>query len=221
MKKRFVSFICILVFILTAFPNSAFADGNNSQEGNLLVNSQISDDMFFDNQDENGSFVNEHDEESPALSLSVSTAKSGINTLVAVNYEWNKLPFNRYQDPIYVVWDEDVFYLKDDSVRKADKFEKFSHGKFGSYDENIHSDEKSFAMIGFSSAKWFADLKGHTACVSRLYGSGEFTLVPKKVGVETEIKAVYVHDKMLGVNFFGKEIISSYDMYSAKISVTS
>ena len=119
------------------------------------------------------------------------------------------------------MWDEDVFYLKDDSVRKADKFEKSSHGKFGSYDENIHSDEKAFAMIGFSSAKWFADLKGHTACVSRLYGSGEFTLVPKKVGVETEIKAVYVHDKMLGVNFFGKEIISSYDMYSAKISVTS
>lgn len=95
----------------------------------------INDDCFYEgavvhNYDENGDLISikSFDENSITpygqiktshLKLTITTSKSNYNTIVTFNYDWKTLPVNRYQVPICVAWDPDVFSMQFNSFRKV------------------------------------------------------------------------------------------------------
>lgn len=120
--------------------------------------------------------------------------------IVQYSYKWNKLPFFRWQDPIAVSWDSDLFEMQDDSFYKVDNYDGYvvdpSSGLIlSTITGGIHSQENGYAK-GFSSGvTWYADLKGYLGItVTKLYGYGEFVLEKKtsKSGT-SKIYGHYVH----------------------------
>lgn len=129
------------------------------------------------------------------LELTITTSKSGSNTVVTFNYNWKTVPLNRYQDPIGIAWDSNIFTMKSGSFRKVDKYlAAYLDGSGGTY-IGTHSDQTAYAKAGNGYVTWYADLKGHTATVLGLNGYGRFTLIPKSVGKSTQIFGHYVHTK--------------------------
>lgn len=163
------------------------------------------------------------------LTLSITSSKTQKGeTKISFNYNWKTLPVNRYQDPIYITWDNSVFSLKADSFNKVDKFTYvLGDGSNGKTYTSTHSNEKSFADATFGYLSWYADLKGYTANVIQLFGYGSFTLTPKKKNVSTQIFGKYVHDKSaLGVSLsFANGSVSisgtQYDEKSTSINIKS
>ncbi len=163
------------------------------------------------------------------LALSITTSKTSKGeTKVSFNYSWKKVPLNRYQDPIYITWSSSVFALKSNSFNKVDKYTYvLGDGSNGKTYTSTHSNEHSFADANFGYLSWYADLKGYTANVVRLFGYGSFTLTPKKKNVTTQIFGKYVHDKStLGVSLsFANGSVSisgsQYDEKSTSLSIKS
>lgn len=174
----------------------------------------IAEDCYYDcantyNYDENGELINITNFDENAimpygqikkthLSLSITTSKSGKNTVLTFNYSWKTLPVNRYQDPMCLAWDSSVFSYKSGSFKKVDKYSYvIGDGSNGKVYTATHSSEAAYAKGSFNQITWYADLKGYTANVIKLYGYGKLTLVPKKTGKSTQVFGHYVHDRAL------------------------
>lgn len=192
------------------------------------------------NYDENGELINitNFDEnaitpygqiKSTHLSLSITTSKSGSNTVLTFNYNWKTLPLNRYQDPMSLAWDSSVFSYKSGSFKKVDKYSYvLGDGSNGKVYTATHSSENSYAKGASNYISWYADLKGYTSNVIRLYGYGTLTLVPKKKGKSTQAFGHYVHAKMnlsLSLSYSGAGFsvsgLSTYDELGTDISFKS
>lgn len=140
----------------------------------------------------------------PTSSLALTWAitrdqKLGKDITVVYSYDWTKLPFFRWQDPIAVSWDDGKFEMKDNSFYKVDMYDGAYAADDGTlYDyffNRIKSEENGYAK-GFSSGvTWYADLVGQWPFVlTRLHGHGEFVLTRKvdTSGTST-IYGHYVH----------------------------
>lgn len=204
----------------------------------------INDDCFYEgavvyNYDENGDLISikSFDENSITpygqiktshLKLTITTSKSNYNTIVTFNYDWKTLPVNRYQDPICVAWDSNVFSLQSGSFRKVDKYiAAYLDGSNGSY-TGTHSDQTAYAKADKNYVTWYADLKGYTSSVIGLLGYGKFTLVPKTRGKSTQIFGHYVHAKTttsISLSYGGASFSisggSSYDELGLDKTITS
>lgn len=111
------------------------------------------------------------------------------------DYEWDKIPINRYQDPITVGFDYNGlnYRLNYDIFRKVDKY---------TYTDNTmstktatHSDEPAAAEKSRYGVNWYADLKG--GVVHSLYGYGKFRVngsTPTASG-EMDVNFMYAHAK--------------------------
>lgn len=163
------------------------------------------------------------------LSLTITTSKSGSNTVVTFHYNWKSSPVNRYQDPMCIGWDDSIFTYKSGSFRKVDKYKYvFDDGSGINVYEGVHSDVNTYANASFGYVTWYADLKGYTANVIDLYGYGTLTLVPKKTGKTTQIFGHHIHKKLdLGVSLtygpagFNVSGSSGYDEMGTETSVRS
>lgn len=204
----------------------------------------INDDCFYEsatvyNYDENGDLISikSFDEESiipygqiktSHLKLTFTISKSNYNTVVTFNYDWKTLPANRYQDPICIAWDSDVFSMQSGSFRKVDKYiAAYLDGSNGSY-TGTHSDQTAYANADKNYVTWYADLKGYTNSVIGLLGYGKFTLVPKIRGKSTQIFGHYVHAKTsfslslsYGIGGFSISGVSTYDELGTDKTITS
>lgn len=238
-KYRIIPLILIFILLLS-FPLNAMASQSIDDQlldrgyprkliENMLEeekNDLINENCYYEsskvyNYDEDGKLINIttfNDSaitpfgqiSSSTLSLRITTSKSGSNTIVTFNYDWMRLPLNRYQDPICVAWDSSVFSYKSGTFKKVDQYTKIINGP-----KYTHSSQTTYADAGSSYISWYADLKGYTALPEQLFGYGKFTLVPKKTGRSTQIFGHYVHAKT------GLSISISYKGAGFSISGTS
>lgn len=205
----------------------------------------IANDCYYDcantyNYDEYGELINviNFDEnaimtfgqiKTSHLSLTITKSKSGSNTVLTFNYDWKTLPLNRYQDPMSLAWDSSIFSYKSGSFKKVDKYSYvLGDGSNGQVYTATQSSETSYANGSSNYISWYADLKGYTSNVIKLYGYGSLTLVPKKTGKSTQIFGHYVHNKTglslslsYGAAGFSISGNSTYDELGTDISLNS
>lgn len=152
--KKIISLLSVLSLLLFICPINVMAyqpiDSQLLSRGqpNELIQIMLQEekeDLIFDNcyyessnvynYDEKGNLINVTtiDEnaiipigqiKTSTLSLRITTSKSGSNTKVTLNYDWLKLPLNRYQDPICIAWDSNIFSYKSGTFKKLDKIHK-------------------------------------------------------------------------------------------------
>lgn len=258
LKKVLAAFMCIVMLLIQATPAYAYksVEENLVNRGypqgliDLMPNEEkedlIQNNCFFEsaktyNYNENGDVISciSFNKKSGAanygqikpthLSLTITTSKSGSNTVVTFHYNWKTLPLNRYQDPMCIGWDDSIFTYKSGSFRKVDKYKYvIDDGSGVNVYEGVHSDVNTYANSSFSYVTWYADLKGYTTNVTNLYGYGTLTLVPKKTGKTTQILGHYIHKKLdLGVSLtygpagFNVSGSSGYDEMGTDTSVRS
>lgn len=132
---------------------------------------------------------------STSLSLTwyISKNSSG-NIVVQYTYVWNKVPINRFQDPIGISWDPNYLKMKDNGFNKADYYIFVDNG--GTEHATKYSEENSYANGSESGVVWYAKLFP-SKCKS-LRGRGRVTLIPKKSSGSTTLYGNYVHKKMVG-----------------------
>lgn len=122
------------------------------------------------------------------LSFIVSRMPAESSYNVEYSYEWLNPPVNRYEDPIAVTWDEDIFAIEDDSFIKEDFYETI-YGK-----EGTTSSEERYARASSSGVTWYADLKSGE--MNSLYGYAAFVLNQVSSGSgSSRIYGNYVHSK--------------------------
>ena len=255
-KKRLVSMFMIISMLIVACPFQAIAaptiDEQLIARGypieliEIMLDEEkddlITKDCYYDsaieyNYDENGELINVNSYDKPAitpfgqiktsqLSLTIARSKSGSNTVITFNYNWKTLPLNRYQDPMSIAWDSSIFSLKSGSFKKVDKYDFVLDN--GKYYTSTNSSETSYAKASSNYVSWYADLKGYTANVVKLYGYGTMTLVPKKTGKSTQVFGHYVHNKTglslsltYGGGGFAVSGPASYDELGTDITFTS
>lgn len=120
-------------------------------------------------------------------------------------YNWLELPVSRFQDPIAVTWDEDLFEMQSGSFHKVDWFDGMHYSGTGTYIGNVigvvHSEAYNYANSCPGGVSWYADLAGYITYIpTRLYGGASFKLVPKfstSTG-EAKIRVHYVHPFLVG-----------------------
>lgn len=134
------------------------------------------------------------------LTWLVSNDTQNDELFVQYSYNWEELPFFRWQDPIAVSWDDSLFEMKDDSFYKVDKYDGYSVNTAGfpinSFTGMIKSEEYGYASGYNAGVTWYADLVGHNPAivVEAMYGHGEFTLEKKTSGSgSSKIYGHYVH----------------------------
>lgn len=117
-------------------------------------------------------------------------------------YEWLNIPVFRYQDPIYVTWNEDKFRLEDDTFYKIDKYSGVMVNTDGThiwYTDETKSLEEGYACASPSGVAWYADLTDSFGItITELYGYGCFRLVAAHdatitYGMSETLYANYVH----------------------------
>lgn len=124
---------------------------------------------------------------------------AGINSdgdvLLQYSYVWEELPFNRYQDPISVSWDGEIFRHKTNSFYKEDSY--------GVYDPATGKTiRKSYGEHGYAKGNdngvtWYAALEdvAQNGVISELYGYGEMLLELKTTDHgSTVFYGHYVHN---------------------------
>jgi hypothetical protein len=125
------------------------------------------------------------------LQKGADNSMSGI--VVTYNYQWNKLPLNRWQDPIGVSWDGSKFQPRDNSFEKTDYFKAI-------YDPNTYVQSHAYNYAnGFGNGvTWYADLHGYQPEAAALFGNGSFVLVPLSTTYTGSITLYghYVHAKV-------------------------
>lgn len=140
------------------------------------------------------------------LTLTWSISKNPRNTkeiFVTYSYDWNDLPFFRWQDPIAVSWDDNLFEMKDDSFSKIDKYDGYYINSSGAptgerFTGAIKSQENGYASGYSAGVTWYADLRGYDIIyvADALYGHGEFTLEKKTSSTgSSKMYGHYVHPK--------------------------
>lgn len=228
LKKRILAAVLTFVLALTAFPVSVFAspslDDQLRSRGypHALIATMsdeekqdiVTDDAYYESStiysyDENGNLlsVQSYDEpsitpygtiSSSSLTLRITNSRNSTSTAkyITFQYEWERLPLNRFKDPICVSWDENIFYMKTGSFRRVDQYERMQSNGIPYWVTFV--DETSYSDSDENYVSWSADLKGLSDTVVGLQGYGKFTLVPKKKGQKTRIRAHYVHAKMVG-----------------------
>lgn len=152
-------------------------------------------------------------------SLSLVWAVSGYaydSNLISVkySYEWKRVPFFRWQDPVAVSWDSSLFEMKDNSFHKVDYYDGFLVNSFYHVNGGIHAEEYGYAKGFAAGVTWYADLKGYTGInIDKLYGYGEFVLRKKtSTSGYSTLYGHYIHPTVsisLSIN------ISSYGSFSA------
>lgn len=212
----------------------------DEEKADLIANNCYYDCANTYNYDENGELINvtNFDEngitpfgqiKTSHLSLTITTSKSGSNTVLTFSYNWKTLPANRFQDPMSLAWDSSVFSYKSGSFKKVDKYSYvLNDGSDGQVYTATQSSETSYAQGSYNYITWYADLKGYTSNVIKLYGYGALTLVPKSTGKSTQVFGHYVHNKTAlslslsyGVGGFSVSGLSSYDELGTDISFKS
>ena len=190
----------------------------NEEEGSF-TNLQIAED---------GSYImprNQISTSSLTLNFTFSKSKSSTGKLnyikIIFNYDWEKLPVNRYQDPIGISWDNSKFEMMDNSFYKYDKYDGYKTDRTEKktyYTNKVHSYEKGYAQATSSGVKWYADLKGYTDEIveTALYGYASFKLEPKSTTYNGSSKLYghYVHRKSV------TSVSLSIPKYGASFSVT-
>lgn len=228
LKKRILAAVLTFVLALTAFPVSVFASpsldnqlrSRGYPDALIAIMSDeekqdiVIDDAYYESSvtyayDESGNLlsVQSYDEptiipygtiSSSSLTLRITNSRNSTSTAkyITVQYEWKRLPLNRFKDPICVSWDENIFYMKTGSFRRVDQYERMQSNGIPCWETFV--DETSYSDSDENFVSWSADLKGLSDTVVGLQGYGKFTLVPKKKGQTTRIRAHYVHAKMAG-----------------------
>ncbi len=158
---------------------------------------------------------------------SASYASSGKLEYIEVTflYNWLNLPVFRWQDPIAITWDEDVFEMQSGSFYKVDYYDGMKYNGTGTYIGNvigaIHSEEYGYASASPAGVTWYADLAGYLAVVpTRLYGGACFILEAKNTTYSgnSRLYSHYVHPTMsagvdLLVDSYGNISISGGSNY--------
>ena len=169
----------------------------------------------------------------PAADLSLVWSISGVlsdPSLIKVkySYQWNSLPFFRWQDNIGVSWDDTLFEMQPGSFYKVDKLNGElvdpNTGITTSYINGaIQSEEYGYANGYPSGVTWYADLKGYIGpIVTSLYGHGEFTLERKTSGHGTTyLYGHYVHPQIavganITINKHGSFSVSAGGLYDER-----
>lgn len=100
--------------------------------------------------------------------------KNGNVTTVyyTFRYQWLILPFQRWQDPIGIVYNPDLLRFRIGSFEKRDNY--VMDGKTYS-----KPPEKTCAEYNSDGFGWYADLTGHQSTPSALSGVADFQLEPK------------------------------------------
>lgn len=228
------------ILIKRGYPIKLIETMSDEEKDELIDNNCYYDCANTYNYDENGELINieSFDEnaitpygqiKTSSLSLTITTSKSASNTVVTFSYSWKKLPTLRYQDPMSIGWDSSVFSYKSGSFKKVDKYGYVINcGSNGKVYTATHSSETAYANGSFGYITWYADLKGYTSNVVKLYGHGTLTLIPKKTGKSTQIYGHDVHDKLglsLSLTFNGATFsvsgTSTYDELGTDISIKS
>ena len=160
------------------------------------------------------------------ISLLIDTQKLGENIVVTFYYKWHRLPLARFEDVLVLGWDEDIFYMLDNSFQKLDCYKTVFKDT-----RQIHSQDTGFSLSGSSSVQWGADLKGYTVWTNDISGAGRLVLVPHVKGQPCKIEALYMHlqtpsEACIGYNSIEKAFVytrlpSFYSSTQTSITVTS
>ncbi|MBS6181230.1 hypothetical protein MKC91_11025 [[Clostridium] innocuum] len=194
----------IFTFLLASFLITTFYTPNviNAAEDSGMQIEYEGEESTYIQDFEYNEDTNEFEEINPynrqisskTLSLKIKTkptySGSNVKSLnVTFEYTWNKMPKMRFSDELAVGWDSN-FRMKDSSFKKKDKYNTLSTvGK-------IHSSESRPSDIGSYGVAWDADLPGYQTTAYISYGSGSFTLVPRKTtkkGSKITLYGKYAH----------------------------
>ena len=194
------------------YPDALVATMSDEEKQDIIADDAYYESSVTYSYDENGNLlsVQSYDEptitpygtiSSSSLVLRITTSRNSTSTAkyITLQYEWKRLPLNRFKDPICVSWDEDIFSLKIDSsnpFKRVDQYERMPSKGLPYWVTFV--DETSYSDSGDNFISWSADLKGLSDIVVGLKGYGKFTLIPKKKGQKTRIRAHYVHAKIAG-----------------------
>lgn len=150
---------------------------------------------------------------------------------IKYSYKWLNLPFFRWQDPIAVSWDGDLFEMQDDSFYKVDYYDGEyveSAGVIAKVTEGIHSEEYGYASGSPIGVTWYADLKGYgDITVKKLYGYGEFVLEKTTSATgSSKIYGRYVHPTSgislsIGISDYGSFSVSGGSGYDERGTQTT
>lgn len=114
------------------------------------------------------------------LTLSCITSKIGnTHIFVEFSYTWNDLPIFRWQDPISISWNDDLFEMQSGSFYKVDMYDAINDRTLEKIYGGVKSEQYSYASASPSGVTWYADLKGYGIDIipTSLYGHAEFTLL--------------------------------------------
>ena len=137
-----------------------------------------------------------------ALTWSISIL-SDTERRITYSYNWKNLPVNRFQDPIAISWDGDLFRIKDNSFYKVDKYDYYLiiDSERVDFKGIPHSEEHGYAAGYADGVTWYADLVGFggSRFHTKLYGHAEFVLETKTSGSGTStLFGHYVHQTLVG-----------------------
>lgn len=220
--------------IQRGYPDHLIAGMLNSEKEDLIIN-----DCYFETSttyyyDEEGKIIDtpSADESGIApfgsikpttLNFTIYSSKSGRNKKITIKYFWTQSPVNRYEDPIAVSWDQNIFSYLSKSFYKEDQYCYILNGP-----TYVHDSSNSYAKGNLSYIAWYADLKGYIPPPEAVFGYGTFTLVPKQTGKSTKIYAQYTHAKTslgISVGFNGIDFTisgaSTYDYMTTDIDIVS
>ena len=255
--KRFFTIVCTIEFLLSmssfnsfasqsldeqlianGFPEALVQEMLEEQKESLVEQECVYVSTKVSDYDEEGNLISvktfENDItpygqiKSSSLTLTIIAALNYENNIViTANYKWKVLPVNRWQDPIGIRWDDNVFKYKSGSFKKVDKCTAKINGK----DTTLtFSNENRYADMGYGYVTWYADLAGHGVSPTSLFGYGEFHLVRKEPNkkIPTQVFMHYVHAKLstgLSLSYSGAGFSvsggSSYDEAGTDLSFSS
>lgn len=144
-----------------------------------------------------------------SLVLTLSKNSSG-HVIVELVYSWKSLPLNRYQDPIGISWDSNIFTMKDNSFIKEDYY------LIDNSTSILFNKETRPGQLNANGVVWYANL--YSSNCTGLRGKGRCTLIPKKSNVNTTLYYNYIHKKMgtslsLSIPGFGSFSVSGNSTY--------
>ncbi len=133
-------------------------------------------------------------------------------------YRWLNIPFNRYQDPYGIAWDDSIWRAVPDTSYNLDKW------KFTGESTWYYADDTALAYADDAGAGWNADLR--SGIIDGLEGYSRITIeaqTPGSISGSSQLNANYSHVKSVGsvglvfdtisVNFSGYASQDSQGIY--------
>lgn len=130
------------------------------------------------------------------------------------SYFWTETPVNHYDDPLYIVWEQDIFRLKSNSFYKVDQYDTYFNEGL------ITSSSYNHSGSSFSGVTWYAELP--EAPSIRCYGHGEMILeVLTSSHGTTQFFGQYIHNLTtigisVNISDSGSVSISGGDSYDSR-----